>query len=54
MKGVGTISELFDGDEPHLPKGCIAQAWSVAEPLRVYLEDVMMVRPQHEREVLRV
>ena len=54
VKGLGTISEVFDGDEPHLPKGCVAQAWSVAEPLRTYVEDVMMVRPEHEREVLGV
>jgi predicted glycogen debranching enzyme len=33
--GLGTISEIFDGDAPHLPVGCIAQAWSVAEILRV-------------------
>jgi predicted glycogen debranching enzyme len=33
--GVGTISEIFDGDAPHAPKGCMAQAWSVAELLRV-------------------
>jgi predicted glycogen debranching enzyme len=32
--GVGQISELFDGDPPHTPRGCIAQAWSVAELLR--------------------
>ena len=32
--GVGTISECFDGDAPHTPRGCIAQAWSVAEVLR--------------------
>lgn len=32
--GVGFISEVFDGDEPHNPGGCIAQAWSVAEILR--------------------
>ncbi|MEO8034297.1 MAG: amylo-alpha-1,6-glucosidase [Acidobacteriota bacterium] len=38
--GIGTISEIFDGDAPHLPRGCIAQAWSVAELLRAYLEDV--------------
>jgi len=31
---VGSISEVFDGDTPHLPRGCIAQAWSVAEVLR--------------------
>ena len=32
--GVGFISEVFDGDPPHAPGGCIAQAWSVAELLR--------------------
>ncbi len=37
---VGTISEVFDGDPPHTPRGCIAQAWSVAELLRVIAEDV--------------
>ena len=34
--GLGSISEIFDGDEPHTPRGCFAQAWSVAEILRVY------------------
>jgi predicted glycogen debranching enzyme len=29
--GLGQISEIFDGDAPHTPRGCIAQAWSVAE-----------------------
>ncbi|HTC93564.1 MAG TPA: amylo-alpha-1,6-glucosidase [Terriglobales bacterium] len=33
--GLGQISEIFDGDPPHAPHGCIAQAWSVAELLRV-------------------
>jgi glycogen debranching enzyme len=33
--GVGSISEIFDGDAPFTPRGCIAQAWSVAEVLRV-------------------
>jgi predicted glycogen debranching enzyme len=33
--GLGTISECFDGDAPHAPRGCIAQAWSVAELIRV-------------------
>jgi len=50
--GLGTISEIFDGEPPHMPRGCIAQAWSVAEPLRAYLEDVMQVRPKYEREFL--
>lgn len=34
--GVGSISEIFDADMPHLPRGCIAQAWSVAEALRAF------------------
>jgi glycogen debranching enzyme len=33
--GLGTISEVFDGDPPHRPGGAIAQAWSVAELLRI-------------------
>ena len=32
---LGQVSEIFDGDEPHNPGGCIAQAWSVAELLRL-------------------
>jgi predicted glycogen debranching enzyme len=35
--GIGTISEIFDGDLPHAPHGCIAQAWSVAEVLRAWM-----------------
>jgi predicted glycogen debranching enzyme len=35
--GIGTISEIFDGDPPHTPRGCPAQAWSVAEVLRTWL-----------------
>ncbi|MCD4808182.1 MAG: glycogen debranching enzyme N-terminal domain-containing protein [Methanococcoides sp.] len=38
--GIGTISEIFDGDIPHRPDGCISQAWSVAEILRACVEDV--------------
>ncbi|MFQ5398792.1 MAG: amylo-alpha-1,6-glucosidase [Anaerolineae bacterium] len=34
--GVGSISEIFDGDPPFTPRGCIAQAWSVAELLRAW------------------
>jgi glycogen debranching enzyme len=33
--GLGQVSEIFDGDAPLEPRGCIAQAWSVAELLRV-------------------
>ena len=35
--GIGTVSEVFDGDTPHSPGGCIAQAWSVAELIRLYM-----------------
>lgn len=52
--GLGTLSEIFDGDQPHTPRGCIAQAWSVAEPLRAYVEDALQVRPKYEKEVLGV
>jgi glycogen debranching enzyme len=51
--GLGTLSEIFDGDAPHAPRGCVAQAWSVAEPLRTYLEDIIRVRPKYEKEVLQ-
>lgn len=40
VAGLGQISEIFDGDAPHAPRGCIAQAWSVAELLRVAIEEV--------------
>jgi predicted glycogen debranching enzyme len=33
---IGTISEVFDAEEPHIPRGCCAQAWSVAEVLRCW------------------
>ena len=33
--GLGSVSEIFDGDAPFLPRGCPAQAWSVAEVLRM-------------------
>lgn len=33
--GIGSISEIFDASAPHRPNGCIAQAWSVAEILRL-------------------
>jgi predicted glycogen debranching enzyme len=38
--GLGSISEIFDGNPPHKPRGCISQAWSVAEILRSYFEDI--------------
>jgi len=33
---LGSVSEIFDGDVPHKPRGCFAQAWSVAELIRAY------------------
>ncbi len=35
--GLGSISEIFDGNIPHTPRGCFAQAWSVAETLRAWM-----------------
>ena len=36
--GLGTLSEIFDSDAPFTPRGCIAQAWTVAEVLRAWQE----------------
>lgn len=33
--GLGTVSEIYDGDPPHTPRGAISQAWSVSELLRI-------------------
>jgi len=46
--GVGQISEIFDGDAPHQPRGCFAQAWSVAEVLRVFCEYIIQAVPKAE------
>ncbi|PWU08412.1 MAG: glycogen debranching protein, partial [Terriglobia bacterium] len=35
---MGSISEIFDAEEPYTPRGCIAQAWSVAEVLRCWVK----------------
>lgn len=37
---LGQVSEIFDAEVPHHPRGCYAQAWSVAEPLRALIEDL--------------
>jgi predicted glycogen debranching enzyme len=50
--GLGHISEIFDGDAPQLPRGCIAQAWSVAEILRALVEDVHGIRPMAQIHTL--
>lgn len=38
---IGSIAEIFDGDAPHISRGCYAQAWSVGEILRAYVEDIL-------------
>lgn len=38
---IGQIAEIFDGDEPHISRGCYGQAWSVGEILRAYAEEVL-------------
>ncbi len=47
--GLGQISEIADGDPPHEPRGCIAQAWSVGELLRVAVEEIY--RQQQEEHI---
>ena len=49
---LGQISEIFDGDAPHEPKGAIAQAWSIAETLRAWLAtSETIARPLRGRTV---
>lgn len=38
---LGSISEIFDGNEPLVPRGAVSQAWGVAEVLRCYVEDIL-------------
>jgi glycogen debranching enzyme len=52
--GLGTLSEIYDCDSPNTPRGCISQAWSVAEPLRAYIEDILMVKPTYTKEILGI
>jgi predicted glycogen debranching enzyme len=44
--GLGNISEIFDAMPPYHPRGCIAQAWSVAEALRVMLKVASLKKPR--------
>ncbi|MCK5261105.1 MAG: glycogen debranching enzyme family protein [Thermoplasmatales archaeon] len=48
----GSIHEIFDGDSPHFPRGCITQAWSVAEILRSWVEDIENISPKYENILL--
>jgi predicted glycogen debranching enzyme len=51
VNGLGTVAEIYDGDPPHRPRGCFAQAWSVAEMLRTVAED-LYVSPSSSRRTL--
>jgi glycogen debranching enzyme len=44
----GSIYEIFDGDPIYAPRGCITQAWSVAELLRSWVEDIENIKPKYE------
>ncbi|MCX6319033.1 MAG: glycogen debranching enzyme N-terminal domain-containing protein [Bacteroidetes bacterium] len=48
---VGTVSEIFDGDAPHHPRGCVAQAWGVAEILRVMKDYALTATPAKRRKM---
>jgi len=41
VSGLGYINEVFDAEPPHNPRGCISQAWSIAEPVRAFFEDAL-------------
>ena len=43
IHGLGTASEIFDGDPPFAPQGCFAQAWTVAEVLRAWTTLTKMI-----------
>ena len=47
--GVGSISEIFDGDAPNTPRGCIAQAWSVGELLRVITDYDLLIEKKSSK-----
>jgi predicted glycogen debranching enzyme len=48
----GSIHEIFDGDPPFVPHGCITQAWSVAETLRTWVEDIENITPKYAAVLL--
>ncbi|MBN1861112.1 MAG: glycogen debranching enzyme family protein [Candidatus Thermoplasmatota archaeon] len=48
----GSLHEIFDGDPPYAPQGCITQAWSVAEILRSWVEDIENITPRYESRLL--
>ena len=48
--GLGTVSEIFDGNPPFHPRGCVSQAWSVGEVLRVYYEILLAKEKEARKE----
>jgi predicted glycogen debranching enzyme len=48
----GSIHEIFDGDPPYAPQGCITQAWSVGEILRAWVEDIENIPPKYASQLL--
>jgi predicted glycogen debranching enzyme len=44
---IGSISEIFDADFPYTPRGCVAQAWSVAEVLRCWVKTATAREAEH-------
>jgi predicted glycogen debranching enzyme len=48
--GIGFISEIFDAEEPYTPRGCIAQAWSVAEVLRCWAKTYTENNPEEQED----
>jgi predicted glycogen debranching enzyme len=48
--GLGTIAEIFDGNPPYHPRGCVSQAWSVGEVLRIYCEKLLGKRQESRQE----
>jgi predicted glycogen debranching enzyme len=44
---IGSISEIFDADSPYTPRGCVAQAWSVAEVLRCWVKTATAREAEH-------
>ena len=48
----GSIHEIFDANPVYEPRGCISQAWSVAETLRCLIEDIENKRPKFENEII--
>ena len=49
---LGQVSEIFDAEAPYQPRGCFAQAWSVAEPLRALIDDIGF-QANHEKIAIK-